>query len=108
MTLAVLRAKHDALLVATGVYKARDIKAPGVGAEGVVPALDYLIASNRRGFGHAVPAFESGALHADGTHLVFLGGGHPPMSFVPTPVLPCAASFLCLFPPSPPPLSPPS
>jgi glutamate synthase (NADPH/NADH) small chain len=55
-----LRARHDAVLIATGVYKARDLKAPGVGASGIVPAMTYLTASNRKGFGDDVPAFDSG------------------------------------------------
>ena len=59
-TLDDLRAKHDAILIATGVYKARQIKVPGAGLDGVVPALDYLIASNRKGFGDAVAAFDDG------------------------------------------------
>ncbi len=46
-----LRAKHDSVLIATGVYKARDIKTPGIGLPGIHAALDYLIASNRKGFG---------------------------------------------------------
>ena len=40
--LADLRADHDAVLIATGVYKARDLVCPGSGNEGVVAALDYL------------------------------------------------------------------
>ena len=32
-TLDELRQKHDAILIATGVYKARAIKMPGVGSE---------------------------------------------------------------------------
>src|SRR3546814_2461921 len=54
-TMDELRQRHDAILIATGVYKARDIKAPGVSTRGVVKALDYLTASNRVGFGDAVP-----------------------------------------------------
>ena len=66
-----LRGKHDALLIATGVYKARAIKADGVALDGVVEALDYLTASNRKGFGDTVPAFDvvdgvAGALNAVG------------------------------------------
>ena len=57
-TLDQLRAKHDAILIATGVYKAREINVPGSGAEGVIAALDYLIASNRKSFGDDVPAFD--------------------------------------------------
>jgi len=97
MTLAALRAKHDALLVATGVYKARDIKAPGVGAGGVIPALDYLIASNRKSFGDSVPAFEDGSLNAEGKHVVVIGGGDTAMDCVRTAVRQGAASVKCLY-----------
>src|SRR5712675_2840644 len=45
-TLAELRQRHDAILIATGVYQPRDIACPGVGLKNIVPALDYLIASN--------------------------------------------------------------
>ncbi len=62
--LAELRERHDAVLIATGVYKARDIAGPGVGLPGIAPALDYLTASNREGLGDKVPDFESGTLNA--------------------------------------------
>jgi len=55
ISLAELRERHDAVLIATGVYKARDIAAPGVGLPGIAPALDYLTASNREGLGDRVP-----------------------------------------------------
>src|SRR3954471_23257193 len=61
-TLDDLRERHDAILIATGVYKPRAIKAPGVGSDGVVEALDYLTASNRKGFGDVVPEFDNGSL----------------------------------------------
>src|SRR3546814_4227540 len=48
---AALRRRHDAVLIATGVYKARDIKAPGVGLRNIFPAMDFLTASNRKGLG---------------------------------------------------------
>src|SRR3546814_7226564 len=62
-TMDDLRQRHDAILIATGVYKARDIKAPVVGTRGVGKALDYLTDSNRVGFGDAVPQFEDGSLN---------------------------------------------
>ena len=65
-----LRARHDAVLIATGVYKARDVQAPGVGLNNVVAALDYLTASNRKGLGDSVPEFDSGALNAEGKNVV--------------------------------------
>ncbi len=57
-----LRARHDALFIGTGVYEARDIVVPGVGLANIVAALDYLTASNRKGLGDSVPAFDAGAL----------------------------------------------
>jgi len=96
-TLDELREKHDALLIATGVYKPRAIKAPGVGAPGVVDALDYLIASNRKGFGDTVPAFEDGTLDAAGKNVVVVGGGDTAMDCVRTAVRQGAASVKCLY-----------
>src|SRR5262249_41199734 len=49
ITLAQLRNQHDAILVATGVYKSKELGTPGQDAKGVFPALDYLIAANRVG-----------------------------------------------------------
>ncbi|WP_294296913.1 NAD(P)-dependent oxidoreductase [uncultured Sphingomonas sp.] len=96
-TLDALRAKHDALLIATGVYKPRAIRAPGVGAKGVVEALEYLTASNRKGFGDAVPAFDDGSLNAEGKHVVVIGGGDTAMDCVRTAVRQGAASVKCLY-----------
>jgi glutamate synthase (NADPH/NADH) small chain len=96
-TLAELRERHDALLIATGVYKARAIKAPGVGSPGIVKALDYLIASNRKGFGDAVPAYDDGSLNAEGKHVVVVGGGDTAMDCVRTAVRQGAKSVKCLY-----------
>jgi glutamate synthase (NADPH) small chain len=96
-TLDDLRARHDAILIATGVYKPRAIKAPGVGAQGVVDALDYLIASNRKSFGDAVPAFDDGRLNALGKHVVVVGGGDTAMDCVRTAIRQGAASVKCLY-----------
>jgi glutamate synthase (NADPH/NADH) small chain len=92
-----LRARHDAILIATGVYKARGIKAPGVGASGVVEALDYLTASNRKSFGDHVPAFEDGSLNAEGKNVVVVGGGDTAMDCVRTAIRQGAASVKCLY-----------
>lgn len=96
-TLEELRAKHDTILIATGVYKARAIKAPGVGAAGVVEALDYLTASNRKGFGDSVPAFDDGSLDAQGKNVVVIGGGDTAMDCVRTAIRQGAASVKCLY-----------
>ena len=96
-TLDALRQKHDALLIATGVYKAREINVPGNEAEGVIAALDYLVASNRKGFGDAVPAFDDGRLDAAGKHVVVIGGGDTAMDCVRTAVRQGAKSVKCLY-----------
>ncbi|ATY32995.1 NAD(P)-dependent oxidoreductase [Sphingomonas psychrotolerans] len=96
-TLDELRARHDTILIATGVYKARGIKAPGVGASGVIEALDYLTASNRKSFGDTVPAFDDGSLNADGKHVVVVGGGDTAMDCVRTAIRQGAASVKCLY-----------
>jgi glutamate synthase (NADPH/NADH) small chain len=96
-TLDQLRAKHDAILIATGVYKAREINVPGSGAEGVIAALDYLIASNRKSFGDDVPAFDDGSLDARGKHVVVIGGGDTAMDCVRTAVRQGAKSVKCLY-----------
>ncbi|UAK26502.1 NAD(P)-dependent oxidoreductase [Sphingomonas nostoxanthinifaciens] len=96
-TLAELRTRHDAVVICTGVYKPRAIKAPGVGAAGVVEALDYLTASNRKGFGDAVPAYDDGTLNATGKHVVVVGGGDTAMDCVRTAVRQGAASVRCLY-----------
>ena len=96
-TLDELRQKHDAILIATGVYKPRAIKAPGVGAPGVVDALDFLTASNRKSFGDAVPAFDDGSLNAAGKNVVVIGGGDTAMDCVRTSVRQGAKSVKCLY-----------
>lgn len=96
-TLDQLREKHDAILIATGVYKARAIKAPGVGLGGVIEALDYLTASNRKGFGDAVPAYDDGSLNAQGKNVVVIGGGDTAMDCVRTAIRQGAASVKCLY-----------
>ena len=96
-TLAELRNSHDAVLIATGVYAARDLAVPGAGSAGVVPALDYLIASNRQGFGDAVPDFDSGLLNAAGKDVVVIGGGDTAMDCVRTAVRQGATSVTCLY-----------
>jgi glutamate synthase (NADPH) small chain len=92
-----LRVIHDAVLIATGVYKAREIKAPGIGLDGVVAALDFLTASNKKGFGDNVPAFDDGSLNAAGKNIVVIGGGDTAMDCVRTAVRQGAKSVKCLY-----------
>ena len=67
-----LRRDHDAVLVATGAERPRDLDVPGRELPGVVFAMDYLTRQNRlvAGDGDAAPE-----LDAAGKRVVILGGG---------------------------------
>ena len=97
LAFADLRARHAAVLIATGVYQPREIAGPGSGLPGLVPALDYLIAANRKGLGDTVPAFDSGTLDAAGKRVVVIGGGDTAMDCVRTAVRQGARSVQCLY-----------
>jgi glutamate synthase (NADPH/NADH) small chain len=97
ISLAELRNRHDAVLIATGVYKARELGGPGSGLAGIVPALDYLTASNRTGLGDTVAAFENGTLNAKGRKVVVIGGGDTAMDCVRTAIRQGAESVTCLY-----------
>lgn len=92
-----LRKKHDAVLIATGVYKARDIQAPGSGMDNIVPAMTYLTASNKHGLGDRVPEFENGQLDAKGKKVVVIGGGDTAMDCVRTAIRQGATAVHCLY-----------
>jgi glutamate synthase (NADPH/NADH) small chain len=96
-TLQEIRDRHDAVLIATGVYKARDIQVPGVGLGNVVPALDFLVASNRKGLGDSVPAFDNGSLDAENKNIVVIGGGDTAMDCVRTSIRQGAKTVTCLY-----------
>jgi glutamate synthase (NADPH/NADH) small chain len=96
-TLDELRAQHDAVLLATGVYAPREMEAPGIGLGGIVPALDFLIASNRKGLGDDVPDFDSGLLDAKDKHVTVIGGGDTAMDCVRTAMRQGAKSVSCLY-----------
>ena len=60
-------------------------------------AIDYLTASSRKGFGDAVPEFDSGELDAAGKRVVVIGGGDTAMDCVRTAVRQGAAKVTCLY-----------
>ncbi|MFZ7091900.1 NAD(P)-dependent oxidoreductase [Primorskyibacter sp. 2E233] len=98
MSFEDIRAQHDAVIIATGVYKSRDLGGPGAGAKGIVKAIDYLTASNRASnFGDSVPEFESGELNAKGKKVVVIGGGDTAMDCVRTAIRQGATSVKCLY-----------
>ena len=97
VTFAELRARHDAVLIATGVYKARELGVPGDTLGGVHAALDYLITSNKVGLGDKVAAYEDGTLNAAGKDVVVIGGGDTAMDCVRTAIRQGAKSVKCLY-----------
>ncbi len=97
MSFAELRSRHDAVLIATGVYKARDMKLPGSDLNGIVEALDYLIASNKHGLGDKVERYSSGELNAKGKKVVVIGGGDTAMDCVRTAIRQGATKVTCLY-----------
>jgi glutamate synthase (NADPH/NADH) small chain len=97
VSLADLRARHDAVLLAMGVYAAREMNVPNANARGVVPAMEYLTAANRIGLGDKVAAFASGALDARGKRVIVVGGGDTAMDCVRTAVRQGALSVTCLY-----------
>ncbi len=97
VTFSELRERHDAILIATGVYKSRDLGGPGSGLPGIVRAIDFLTASNRQNFGDKVPEIENGELWAEGKNVVVIGGGDTAMDCVRTAVRQGAKSVKCLY-----------
>lgn len=92
-----IRADHDAVIIATGVYKSRDLDLPGGGLSGIERAIDFLTASNHRNMGDEVEDFDTGRLNAAGKRVVVIGGGDTAMDCVRTSIRQGAESVKCLY-----------
>ena len=66
-----LRARYDAVIVATGALMPRDLPVPGRDLLGVHHAMEYLVQQNRVGAGDTVEQ----QITSEGKHVVVLGGG---------------------------------
>ena len=97
ITFDEIREKHDFVILATGVYKARELDIPNASLNGKLAALDYLTASNKLSFGDRVKEFEAGGYNAGGKKVVVIGGGDTAMDCVRTAVRQGATSVKCLY-----------
>jgi glutamate synthase (NADPH/NADH) small chain len=66
-----LRQRYDAVVVATGALIPRDLPIPGRDLNGIHFAMDYLTQSNKVVCGEEIPQ----QIHAEGKHVLILGGG---------------------------------
>ncbi len=89
---ADLRARYDAVVVATGATVPRELRTPGRELDGVHVAMDFLRQANVAAAGGEVP----GQVTATGKHVVVIGGGDTGSDCVGTALRQGAASVTTL------------
>ncbi len=97
LSLEELKERHSAVLIATGVYKPREINLPGSDLKNIFPAMEFLTASNRKGLGDRVENFDNGTLNAENKDVIVIGGGDTAMDCVRTAVRQNAKSVKCIY-----------
>ncbi|PWW62706.1 glutamate synthase subunit beta [Actinokineospora spheciospongiae] len=71
ITVEQLRADHDAVVLAGGATAWRDLPVPGRDLAGIHQAMEYLPPANKVAAG----ALDRSPIHAEGKHVVVIGGG---------------------------------
>jgi len=97
LSLKQLKEEHDAILIATGVYKPREVNIPGNDLKNIFPAMQFLTASNRKGLGDKVDMFENGTLDTKEKDVIVIGGGDTAMDCVRTSIRQKAKSVKCIY-----------
>ena len=96
-SLKELKEEYDAVLIATGVYKPREVNLPGHNLKNIFPAMKFLTASNRKGLGDKVKEFDDGTLNSENKNVVVIGGGDTAMDCVRTAIRQNAKSVKCIY-----------
>ncbi|WP_343565134.1 NAD(P)-dependent oxidoreductase [Kiloniella sp. b19] len=97
VSFAELKQRHAAILIATGVYQARDLTIPGSDKNGIVPALYFLTEANRQDLGLSKADHMEQSLSAADKDVVVIGGGDTAMDCVRTSIRQGAKSVTCLY-----------
>ena len=97
ITFQNLKDKHDAILIATGVYKPKSNNLNKKKLSNIIPAMKFLTASNKKGLKDKVIEFDNGKLNCFNKKILVIGGGDTAMDCVRTAIRQGAISVKCLY-----------